>query len=334
MRAATLSLHDPLISSPLYMRCESVGSPDPAQAGRVLRQTDPPHRHRRAWRFALGAASRGSGRKPSSSSRKPMSARSTKVEQDGKLWRRTLREGLRFHDGEPVRAQDVVVSSVAGRCGMGSARSSWPLSPSSPPHPTASSSPVCTGPSVASRRTRQGHPEPRGDHAGTARRDRSGQAGDRHRRQRAISVPGGRARGRRPRCSRQIRCLRAAARQMDRDAGQRLGRDRAASGRDGLVGVARTRPRALAQARAPPCNPCGRDRGVGGGCCASTRVTHRSAIPLSTCPSAVNQAEFMQGVAGDQTEFWTRVSAYSPGVVLVRPTFPRPFSSARSGPTC
>ncbi|WP_158741965.1 ABC transporter substrate-binding protein [Acidisphaera sp. L21] len=32
------------------------------------------------------------------------------VENDGKLWRLTLREGLRFHDGEPVRAQDVVPS--------------------------------------------------------------------------------------------------------------------------------------------------------------------------------------------------------------------------------
>ncbi len=32
------------------------------------------------------------------------------IEDDGKLWRLTLREGLRFHDGEPVRAQDVVPS--------------------------------------------------------------------------------------------------------------------------------------------------------------------------------------------------------------------------------
>ena len=32
------------------------------------------------------------------------------VEDDGRLWRLTLREGLRFHDGEPVRAQDVVPS--------------------------------------------------------------------------------------------------------------------------------------------------------------------------------------------------------------------------------
>ena len=32
------------------------------------------------------------------------------VEQDGRLWLLTLREGLRFHDGEPVRAQDAVAS--------------------------------------------------------------------------------------------------------------------------------------------------------------------------------------------------------------------------------
>ena len=32
------------------------------------------------------------------------------VEQDGRLWRLTLREGLRFHDGEPVRDRDVVAS--------------------------------------------------------------------------------------------------------------------------------------------------------------------------------------------------------------------------------
>ncbi len=32
------------------------------------------------------------------------------MEADGKLWRLTLRDGLRFHDGEPVRAQDAVPS--------------------------------------------------------------------------------------------------------------------------------------------------------------------------------------------------------------------------------
>ena len=32
------------------------------------------------------------------------------VEDDGKTWRLTLRPGLRFHDGEPVLADDVVAS--------------------------------------------------------------------------------------------------------------------------------------------------------------------------------------------------------------------------------
>ncbi len=32
------------------------------------------------------------------------------IENDGRLWRLTLRDGLTFHDGEPVRAQDVVPS--------------------------------------------------------------------------------------------------------------------------------------------------------------------------------------------------------------------------------
>ena len=32
------------------------------------------------------------------------------VEDDGRTWIMTLREGLKFHDGEPVRARDVVAS--------------------------------------------------------------------------------------------------------------------------------------------------------------------------------------------------------------------------------
>lgn len=41
---------------------------------------------------------------------RPQMAEGHVVENDGKLWRITLREGLRFHDGEPVRARDVVAS--------------------------------------------------------------------------------------------------------------------------------------------------------------------------------------------------------------------------------
>jgi peptide/nickel transport system substrate-binding protein len=43
------------------------------------------------------------------------------VEEDGRLWRLTLRDGLRFHDNEPVRARDVVASlrRWAARDGFG-----------------------------------------------------------------------------------------------------------------------------------------------------------------------------------------------------------------------
>lgn len=51
----------------------------------------------------------------------PQMAAGHQVEQDGKLWRITLRPGLRFHDGEPVRARDVVASirRWAARDGFG-----------------------------------------------------------------------------------------------------------------------------------------------------------------------------------------------------------------------
>jgi len=32
------------------------------------------------------------------------------IEDDGKIWKLTLRDGLKFHNGEPVRARDVVAS--------------------------------------------------------------------------------------------------------------------------------------------------------------------------------------------------------------------------------
>src|SRR3954470_3780133 len=40
----------------------------------------------------------------------PQMVEGHQVEDDGLPWRLALREGLRFHDGEPVRAQDVVAS--------------------------------------------------------------------------------------------------------------------------------------------------------------------------------------------------------------------------------
>jgi peptide/nickel transport system substrate-binding protein len=52
---------------------------------------------------------------------KPQMAAGHTLEQDGKLYTITLREGLRFHDGEPVRAQDAVASLLrwAKRDGFG-----------------------------------------------------------------------------------------------------------------------------------------------------------------------------------------------------------------------
>ena len=44
------------------------------------------------------------------------------TEDEGRLWTLTLREGLRFHDGEPVRGRDVV-ASIRWTC---SARNSSP----------------------------------------------------------------------------------------------------------------------------------------------------------------------------------------------------------------
>jgi len=41
---------------------------------------------------------------------RPQMVAGHRVEEDGKLWRLTLRDGLRFHDGTPVLARDVVAS--------------------------------------------------------------------------------------------------------------------------------------------------------------------------------------------------------------------------------
>jgi peptide/nickel transport system substrate-binding protein len=41
---------------------------------------------------------------------RPQMAAGHVVEDDGKTWKITLRDGLRFHDGEPVLARDAVAS--------------------------------------------------------------------------------------------------------------------------------------------------------------------------------------------------------------------------------
>src|SRR6266446_5229071 len=40
----------------------------------------------------------------------PQMVEGHRLENDGRLWTLTLREGLRFHDGEPVRGRDAVAS--------------------------------------------------------------------------------------------------------------------------------------------------------------------------------------------------------------------------------
>ena len=40
----------------------------------------------------------------------PQMAEGHVIEDDGKRWKLTLRDGLKFHNGEPVRARDVVAS--------------------------------------------------------------------------------------------------------------------------------------------------------------------------------------------------------------------------------
>ena len=44
---------------------------------------------------------------------RPHLVEGTAIEDDGKRWRITLRDGIRFHDGEPLRAQDAVASIQA-----------------------------------------------------------------------------------------------------------------------------------------------------------------------------------------------------------------------------
>ena len=46
---------------------------------------------------------------------RPQMAEGHTISDDNRVWRIRLREGLRFHDGEPVRAQDCVASLARRR---------------------------------------------------------------------------------------------------------------------------------------------------------------------------------------------------------------------------
>ena len=106
------------------------------------------------------------------------------VENDGTLWRLTLRDGLRFHDGEPVRARDVAPSirRFAARDAFGRALMDATVELS-----------------AAAQRTGQKRHHHARHHAGTLGADRSQQAGHRHGRQRAVPFQHRRAGGGRPR---------------------------------------------------------------------------------------------------------------------------------------
>ena len=55
----------------------------------------------------------------------PQMAEGHTVEDDGRRWRITLRDGLRWHDGPPVLARDCVASTGAGDNATCSAVNCW-----------------------------------------------------------------------------------------------------------------------------------------------------------------------------------------------------------------
>ena len=101
-------------------------------------------------------------------------SRATRLEDDGRLWTFTLRDGLRFHDGEPVRGRDCVASikrwaardpmgqALLSACGGNVSSRRSPIY--HPPEPSIQSGAELSG---------ENWPASAGHHAGTSRHDRS-----------------------------------------------------------------------------------------------------------------------------------------------------------------
>jgi peptide/nickel transport system substrate-binding protein len=126
----------------------------------------------------------------------PQMVEGHQVDEDGLLWTLTLREGLRFHDKEPVLARDVVASirRFAARISFANALMAATEELSAPDNRTVRFRLKRPFPHLPeARRQRPRH------HAGAAGGDLAVQAGCRNRRQRPLSLPARRAYQRCPR---------------------------------------------------------------------------------------------------------------------------------------
>jgi hypothetical protein len=117
-----------------------------------------------------------------------------RVEDGGKHWTMRLREGLRFHDGEPVLARACVASINRWLARDLLARSLTPrLDAVEAPDDRHGGVPAQAAIPTPRFRAGQGAAEYSADHAGTTGDDGPGQAGAGGGRQRAVPFPGGRS---------------------------------------------------------------------------------------------------------------------------------------------
>ena len=120
----------------------------------------------------------------------PQMAAGHTIEDDGKRWTIKLRDGLFFHDGEPVRASDCVASlrrwMVRDKLRPDGRRVHRRARGRRRPH--AGVPPQAAVPAIA-QGARQDAAEPGDDHAGPHRRHRCLQADHRDRRQRPVPLP-------------------------------------------------------------------------------------------------------------------------------------------------